>query len=110
MEIFLPKTIALAAACLTIDDRLVVFPEPVNPMALDPVMLRALPGRIRWSVGEAGVLRRVKHAAPGDTVIVVPDLDTADIWALAICRADDRPMPEWLRKFAAAGDGWRDVV
>jgi hypothetical protein len=107
MEIFLPKTIALAATCLTIDDRLVVYPEPVNPMALDPIMLRALPGRIRWAVGQADncgvILRRVKRAAPGDTVIVVPDLDTADVWALAICRADDRPMPDWLRKFAAAG-------
>ena len=46
----IPKTersIALVAACLSIDDRLVVFPEPVDPRALDPALLRALPGKIR---------------------------------------------------------------
>jgi hypothetical protein len=104
----IPKTehsIALVAAVLSIDGRMVVFPEPVDPRALDPALLRALPGKIRLaSVGDNHdeLLRRVEHARAGDTIIVVADGATADIWSTAIHQALGLPLPPWFRRYATA--------
>jgi hypothetical protein len=99
------RSIALVAACLNIDSRLVVHPEAVDPRALDPALLRSLPGKIRLAaVGDNtdALLRRVEIARPGDTIIVVPaDGTTADIWSAAIHRALGIPLPSWFKKLEA---------
>ena len=91
-----------------IGGRSTLYVGRARPEWFSVAALRALPGRrITWAIGARGPAREraVAHAVarsePGDLIVIVEDLDTADAWYQASLRADG-VTPPWMGRRADA--------